>query len=141
MIDRRQIQLLLLTLMDLSAQQMAKGGVMEVSVGCTGQDFRLTFSDQTTPFSFFTSREDMPALLAEDQDFIQIAIELIDRIVRQNRGRCMVTENRGGIRLTICLPLEHTASMEVRDANIYRAASSRSGWSSDVAVLLSNLEP
>ena len=144
MLDRRQFVSALLCLIDLSAGQMEKGGVMQVELAKNQREFQLNFSDSATSFSAVARQNGEisaeEGTISENGGFSRLAAAFLERVVRESGGQCMMADGKPGIRVTLRLPLTFSEQPPaVFDQPAYTVRYRRQARSSLVSIILSDL--
>lgn len=144
MLDKRRFSCAILCLIDLSAGQMPDGGMMRFEISKNKQEFCLNFSDGTTSFSSIAGKRGemlaSEAHISENGGFSRLVFQLLEKIIRENGGQCLVTDGKPGIRVSIRLPLADSVVVPtVYDQPAYTVRYQRQARSSLASILLSDL--
>ena len=143
MLDRRWFSCAILCLIDLSAGQMPEGGSMRFEISRTVRELCIQFSDQTTSFSRVSGTEKEVAAingqLEQDGGFSRLLGALLERVIRESGGRCLMGSGKSGLRVSIRLPLAADAPPHVDDQPSYTVRYRKQARSSLSSVLLSDL--
>jgi hypothetical protein len=144
-ISRNRFTSAILNLIDLSAAYAPEGGKMEFSMSKTEKEFCLTFTDSHTPAALL--KGGLPCTVPGEgqgrsvMSLPKVSLGVVDRIVREHGGRCILDGGRQGMKAVIRLPLcDAEIPMVLKDEPAYTVRYRGQNRTSLVSILLSDLE-